>query len=86
MNNFLKRLNRGNALAVQWLELCAFTTRGMGSVPGQGTKILQALWRSQKKKKLNRKEFIWFRTRSLLRSIAVCCGSCLLRGGQGAAS
>ena len=22
-----------NSLAVQWLELCAFTTKGMGSIP-----------------------------------------------------
>ena len=29
---------------VLWLELCASNARGMGSIPGQGTKIPQALW------------------------------------------
>ena len=29
----------GNALAVQWLRFCTFTFEGMGSIPGQGTKI-----------------------------------------------
>ena len=29
-------------MAVQWLPLCAFTTEGAGSVPGQRTKLLQA--------------------------------------------
>ena len=33
------------------LGLCAFTARGWGSIPGQGTKIPQATLRSQKKKK-----------------------------------
>ena len=33
----------GNSLAVQWLGLSAFTAEGLGSVPGQGTKILQAV-------------------------------------------
>jgi len=27
---------------VQWLKLCASSAGGLGSVPGQGTKILQA--------------------------------------------
>ena len=33
---------QGNSLAVQWLGLCAFTAEGLGSVPGQETKIPQA--------------------------------------------
>ena len=33
----------GNSLAAQWLRLGAFTAVGQGSIPGQGTKILQAL-------------------------------------------
>ena len=40
----------GNSLAVQWLELCTFTAKGLSSIPGQGTKILQAVWCSFKKK------------------------------------
>ena len=37
----------------QWLELCAFTAKGTGSIPSQGTKILQATQHGQKKKKKN---------------------------------
>ena len=29
----------------------AFAAEGMGSIPGQGTKILQAVWHSEKLKK-----------------------------------
>ena len=32
-----------NSLVVQWLGLCASTAGGMGSILGQGTKILQAV-------------------------------------------
>ena len=40
----------GASLAVQWLRLHASTAGGMGSIPGRGTKILYATWRSQIKK------------------------------------
>ena len=30
----------------------AFTAGGWGSIPGQGTEILEAAWHSQKKKKV----------------------------------
>ena len=33
-----------------WLGLCTFTAEGPGSIPGQGTKILQAARRAQKTK------------------------------------
>ena len=42
---------------VQWLGLTAFTAVSPGSVPGQGTKILQAAccgWKRKKKKKLKK--------------------------------
>ena len=39
---------------VQWLGLHAFTAEGPGSIPGQGTKIPQAVSRGQKKKKKSR--------------------------------
>ena len=42
----------GNSLAVQWLGLRAFIAMGPGSIPGEGTKITQAVRRSQKKKKI----------------------------------
>ena len=38
---------------VQWLGVQAFTTEGMGSIPGQGTKIPQATWPKEIKKKKN---------------------------------
>ena len=36
---------------VQWLELCAFTANGSGLIPGQRTKIPQAVWHGQTNKK-----------------------------------
>ena len=36
---------------VQWLGLQASNAEDVGSIPGQGTGILQALQHSQKKKK-----------------------------------
>ena len=36
---------------VQWLGVQAFTTEGMGSIPGQGTKIPQTTWPKEIKKK-----------------------------------
>ena len=38
----------GNSLAVQWLGLCAFTSRGAVLIPGRGAKILQATVRQKK--------------------------------------
>ena len=43
-----------NSLAVQWLGLGAFSAVAPGSIPGQGTKILQAAQRGQKEKKFKR--------------------------------
>ena len=33
---------------VQWLGLCALTPEDLGSIPGWGTKIQQALWHGEK--------------------------------------
>jgi len=41
----------GNIMAPQWLELPVLGVEGLDSVPGQGTKILQAKRCSRKKKK-----------------------------------
>ena len=41
----------GTSLAVQWLEVFPFTAEGVGSIPGQGTKIPQAAHVAKKKKK-----------------------------------
>ena len=38
----------GNSLVIQWLELHDFTVKGPGSLHGQGTKIPQAVWHSQR--------------------------------------
>ena len=47
----IKVYSPGNSLVVQWLGLHALTAEGLGSIPGQGTKILQAAQHNQKKKK-----------------------------------
>ena len=38
----------GTSLIVQWLRLWAATAGGMGSIPGQETKILHAVRHGQK--------------------------------------
>ena len=43
----------GNSLAVPCLGLCPFTAKGSGSIPGEGTKSLQARQHGQRKKKRN---------------------------------
>ena len=40
----------GTSLVVQGLRLCAFTARGIGSIPGWGTKIPQDAWPKTKTK------------------------------------
>ena len=44
------KVELGTSLAVQWLELGAFTAVGPGSIPGRGTKIPQAPQHGQKDK------------------------------------
>ena len=41
----------GHLWVIQRLGLLAFTAQGTGSIPGWGTKIPQAAWHGQKKKK-----------------------------------
>ena len=41
----------GNSLEVQWLGLCAFTSRDAVLIPGREAKILQAVVRQKKKQK-----------------------------------
>ena len=46
----LPRLNnykRQTSLAIQWLRPHTFNAGGMGSIPGQGTKVLHAAWHGQ---------------------------------------
>ena len=50
LSRYQKQRNSGNSLAVQWLGLSALTVRGLGSIPGWGTKVLQAARCGPKKK------------------------------------
>ena len=43
-NLIFKKQTLGTSLAVQWLRLCTPNAGGMGSIPGQGTKIPHATW------------------------------------------
>ena len=53
--------NHGNSLAVQWLGLCTFTSRGVGLIPGGGTRIPHAVECSQKKRIKRKPIFgIWY--------------------------
>ena len=58
-------LSLGNSLVVQWLGLSSFTAEDPGSIPGQGTKIPQAMWCGKKpnqnktKKTLVLKKLTW---------------------------
>ena len=38
----LSETTMGDSLVVHWLGFHAFTAKGSGSIPGQGTKILKA--------------------------------------------
>lgn len=51
----LKKLSARNSLVMQWLGFCAFTAKGPGSTPGQGSKIQQAVWPKQKQNKMTQK-------------------------------
>ena len=40
----------GTSLEVQWFRLCTSTAGGTGSIPGWGSRILNAVWCDQKRK------------------------------------
>ena len=70
---------------VQWLGLCTLTNKGMGSIPGQGIKILQAERCSQKNKKQTKigssdsiSVRIFLVANNIHLFIFVCAGSSLL--------
>ena len=76
----------GTPLAVQWLGLGAFTAEGLGSTPGQGTKILQAARcgplpasppphkkkKERKKRKMDPERRFWEQPVSPTRSLVLC--------------
>ena len=45
----LEYIYLGNSLEVQWLGLRASTAGGMGSIPGQGTRISRGMAKKRKK-------------------------------------
>ena len=45
----VKWIFSGNSLTVQWLRHCASTAGGIGSIPGQWTKIPHAVGHGQKR-------------------------------------
>ena len=47
----IKIVSTGSTLVVQWFGFGTFTAAAPSSIPGWGTKILQTVWCSQKKKK-----------------------------------
>ena len=56
-----QELTLGNSLVVQWLGVRALTAEGPVSMPGQGTKIPQAVWHGQKEtKQKNKKQTVLF--------------------------
>ena len=68
-------------MAAQWLGLHTFTAKGTGSVPGEGTKILQSFFfsfsfccvqHSQKKKKRN----CYYMIQQFLSVLCACVLSC----------
>ena len=52
--NKTEKTKGGISLAVQWLRLHASNAVGLGSIPGQGTKIPHAVWHGQKKERTQR--------------------------------
>ena len=52
----LKGTQEGTSLVAQWLRLRASNARGVGLLPGQGTKSPHATWRSQKSIKITEKQ------------------------------
>ena len=56
MNGPQIKKHTGNFQVVQWLGHYTSTAESIGSIPGQGTKILHAVWLGhQKNKQTNRR-------------------------------
>ena len=54
--------NTGTSLAGQWLRYCTPNAGGMGSIPGQGIKILYAAGTAPPQKKGKKKIYIYTHT------------------------
>ena len=58
---------QGNSLAIQWLGLGSYAAMGPESIPGQGTKLQQAVEPSQNQKKKIFFKLFSFRTKNEIR-------------------
>ena len=56
----------GNSLAIQWLGLCPFTE---GLIPGQGTKIMQAIGTEKTKNPIRKRQRVKIEMFSYLKLI-----------------
>ena len=52
----------GTSLVVQWLRLCTSNAGGMGSIPGQETKIPCAAWCGKRKKERKKEKKVFKET------------------------
>ena len=59
----LLKITPGTSLVVQWLRLCAPSTGGPGSIPGQETRVCMPQLRPSTAKQINRyfKKKLWDR-------------------------
>ena len=69
----------GNSLEVQWLGLCAFTSRDAVLIPGRGAKILQAVVRQKKKNKKQKTRDLFTKKRQSKESTLRSCSPCGLQ-------
>ena len=52
-----KHMSHGTSLLAQWLRRCVSNTKGVGSIPGRGTKILYVTHSQKKKKKARQSQY-----------------------------
>ena len=67
-----EKVGYGTFLAVQWLRFCASNARGLGSIPGWGTKIPHAARCGQENIKKKKKENVGY-TPFVTRVLPNCC-------------
>ena len=65
----------GTSLAVQWLRHRGPTARGIGLIPGWGTKIPHAWWQDQRKRKdtISRRQYLYQKNLHDLKQIMRKC-------------
>jgi len=72
---YLTKDTTRTSLAVQWLRHRAPTARGVGLIPGWGTKIPHAWWQGQKKRKdtISRRQYLYQKNLHDLKQIMRKC-------------